>query len=75
MNTLAHGRGQWLHMTLGGTRDGKVLAYKLDVTQDSGAYPGVGAFMPALTAMLATGVYHIHRVEIEAARWSRTRRR
>ena len=65
MNTLAHGRGQWLHMTLGGTKDGKVLAYKLDVTQDSGAYPGVGAFMPALTAMLATGVYHIHRVEVE----------
>ena len=65
MNTLAHGRGQWLHMTLGGTQDGKVLAYKLDVTQDSGAYPGVGAFMPALTAMLATGVYHIHRVEVE----------
>ena len=66
MNALPHGRGQWLEMTLGGTRDGKVLAYRLDVTQDAGAYPGVGAFMPALTAMLATGVYHIHRVEVEA---------
>ena len=33
---------QWLHMTLGGTRDGKVLAYKLDVTQDCGAYPASG---------------------------------
>jgi carbon-monoxide dehydrogenase large subunit len=66
MNALAHGRGQWLEMTLGGTKDGQVLAYKLDVTQDCGAYPGVGAFMPALTAMLASGVYHIHRVEIEA---------
>ena len=65
MNALAHGRGQWLEMTLGGTRDGKVLAYRLDVTQDCGAYPGVGAFMPNLTAMLATGVYHIHRVEVE----------
>ena len=65
MNALAHGRGQWLHMTLGGTKDGKVLAYKLDVTQDCGAYVGVGAFMPGLTAMLATGVYHIHRVEVE----------
>jgi aerobic carbon-monoxide dehydrogenase large subunit len=65
MNALAHGRGQWLEMTIGGTRDGKVLAYRLDVTQDCGAYPGVGAFMPNLTAMLATGVYHIHRVEVE----------
>ena len=31
MIALAHGRGQWLEMTLGGTRDGKVLAYRLDV--------------------------------------------
>ena len=28
MIALPHGRGQWLELTLGGTRDGKVLAYR-----------------------------------------------
>ena len=31
MIALPHGRGQRLELTLGGTRDGKVLAYRLDV--------------------------------------------
>ena len=42
-----------LRLTLGGTRDGKVLAYRLDVLQDAGAYPTVGAFLPNLTATLS----------------------
>ncbi len=65
MIALPHGRGQVLEFTLGGTRDGEVLAYRLDITQDAGAYPGIGAFIPNLTAMLASGVYAIPHVEVE----------
>ena len=40
MVALVHGRAQRLDFTIGGTRDGKVLAYRLDSLQDSGAYAG-----------------------------------
>ena len=65
MISLPHGRGQTLEFTLGGTREGKLLAYRLDITQDAGAYPGIGAFIPNLTGFLASGVYAIPHVEIE----------
>ena len=65
MVALPHGRGQVLELTLGGTRDGTVLAYRIDVTQDAGAYPGVGAFLPNLTGLLSSGVYAIPRIEVE----------
>ena len=65
MIALPHGRGQRLELTLGGKRDGKVLAYRVDITQDAGAYPGVGAFLPNLTGMLSSGVYAIPRIEVE----------
>ncbi len=65
MTTLPHGRGQQLELALGGTRDGKLLAYRMDILQDAGAYPGVTAFLPNLTALLASGVYAIPRIEVD----------
>jgi len=65
MVALPHGRAQHVDYTIGGTRDGKVLAYRLDVLQDSGAYPVLGAFLPNLTALMASGVYAIPRIEFE----------
>ena len=65
MVALSHGRALRLDYTLGGTRDGKVLAYRLDVLQDCGAYPALGAFLPNLTALMASGVYAIPRIEFE----------
>lgn len=65
MIALAHGRGQHFELALGGTRDGTLLAYRLDVIQDAGAYPGVGAFLPNLTGLLASGVYAIPRIEVD----------
>jgi len=65
MVALPHGRGQRLELALGGMRDGKVLAYRFDILQDAGAYPGVGAFLPNLTGLLASGVYAIPRIEVE----------
>jgi carbon-monoxide dehydrogenase large subunit len=65
MVTLPHGRGVRMEATLGGTRDGKFLAYRLDILADSGAYPGVGAYLPNLTGLLASGVYAIPRIEVD----------
>ena len=43
---LGHGRGQVQDVTIGGTSDGRILAYRIDVLQDSGAYPAIGAVLP-----------------------------
>ncbi|HEV7134949.1 MAG TPA: xanthine dehydrogenase family protein molybdopterin-binding subunit [Gaiellaceae bacterium] len=65
MVALPHGRAQRLDFTIGGTRDGKVLAYRLDSLQDAGAYPSLGAFLPNLTALMSSGVYAIPKIEFE----------
>jgi carbon-monoxide dehydrogenase large subunit len=64
MVSLAHGRAQWMDFTLGGTKDGTLLAYRLELLQDGGAYPMIGCFLPNLTALLSSGVYAIPRIEI-----------
>jgi aerobic carbon-monoxide dehydrogenase large subunit len=62
MVALGHGRGQLQTVKMGGTRDGKVLAYRLEVVQDGGAYPAIGAVLPFLTGMMAPGTYAIPSV-------------
>ncbi len=62
---LLHGRAQRLEVTLGGTRDGKLLAYRLQVLADAGAYPILGAYLPNLTALMASEVYAIPKVEVK----------
>jgi aerobic carbon-monoxide dehydrogenase large subunit len=59
MIAMAHGRGQVQHVRLGGTRDGRITAYQLDVVQDAGAYPVLGARLPAMTMLMTTGAYDI----------------
>jgi aerobic carbon-monoxide dehydrogenase large subunit len=65
MVAMHHGRGQILDFTIGGSRDGEVLAYRLTILQDVGAYPGLGALLPHLTAMMASGVYRIPKIELD----------
>ncbi len=61
---MTHGRGQQQDITIGGSRDGTVQAFRLDIVQDSGAYPRLGAtVMPGMTTLMASGVYRIPRVE------------
>lgn len=59
MQALPQGRGQRLDVKIGGTRDGQITAYQLDVVQDAGAYPLMGAYLPMMTQRMAPGVYHI----------------
>ena len=66
MVNLGHGRAQIQDVTIGGTRDGKITAYRLEVVQDSGAYPMMGAILPFMTRMMTTGVYDVTNAEFSA---------
>jgi CO/xanthine dehydrogenase Mo-binding subunit len=66
MLNLPHGRAQRLEFTLGGTRDGTLQAYRLDVLADVGAYPMLGAALPNFTALMAPEVYAIPKVQTQA---------
>jgi carbon-monoxide dehydrogenase large subunit len=57
--SMVHGRGQLQRARLGGTRDGRITAYHLDVVQDAGAYPVLGARLPVMTRLMTTGAYDI----------------
>jgi carbon-monoxide dehydrogenase large subunit len=63
---MVHGRAQQHKLTIGGTKDGTVLAYRIEILQDAGAYPKFGAFLPSLTILMAPGPYHIPRAEAVA---------
>ena len=64
MVSLGHGRAQLQYITIGGNRDGQVLAYRLEAIQDSGAFVDVGAVLaPACTRPMSSGVYAIPRIE------------
>jgi carbon-monoxide dehydrogenase large subunit len=65
MVAMHHGRAQWIDFEIGGTRQGEVRALRLKILQDAGAYPGIGAFLPNLTAMMSSGVYAIPRIEAD----------
>jgi carbon-monoxide dehydrogenase large subunit len=56
---MVHGRAQRHTIRIGGTRDGRILAYHLDIVQDCGAYPRFGPYLPELTKLMASGVYDL----------------
>jgi carbon-monoxide dehydrogenase large subunit len=66
MNGLGHGRGQVQDVRIGGTRDGRILAYAMDVVQDAGAYPRYGAVLPFMTGRMLTGTYDIPSAAMSA---------
>jgi carbon-monoxide dehydrogenase large subunit len=56
---MTQGRGQIQHIELGATREGKITGLRANVTQDAGAYPGQGGFLPHYTGMMLCGVYRV----------------
>ncbi len=60
---MTHGRAQRHAVKIGGTRDGRILTYRLQIVQDTGAYPRMGGFLPFLTSLMAAGPYDIGHVE------------
>ena len=63
---MQHGRDAILEVTIGGSKDGAIEAYRLRVIQNVGAYAGIGAFLPHLTGLMASGVYAIPKIEVLA---------
>ena len=66
LTTMPHGRAQRHRIAIGGRRDGTVLAYEIEVLQDAGAYPRLGGMLPALTCMMAPGVYDVPKLAARA---------
>jgi carbon-monoxide dehydrogenase large subunit len=64
MLALGHGRAQVQYITIGGTRDGKVLAYRLQVIQDCGGFMEMGAILaPFMTRPMSSAVYSFPKIE------------
>ena len=64
MVAMGHGRAHLQDIEIGGTRDGKVLAYRLDVLADGGSFAAIGAILPvAMTKMMAAGTYAIPKID------------
>jgi carbon-monoxide dehydrogenase large subunit len=66
LSAAQHGRAQRHVVKLGGNRDGKILAYRLDVTQDAGAFPRVGPLLATFTSLMAPAVYEIPEVQVRS---------
>ena len=66
MLAMGHGRAQRQRTRMGGTRDGRITAYRLDLLQDAGAYARAGAVLPYMTRLMAGGVYDIANVQFES---------
>jgi carbon-monoxide dehydrogenase large subunit len=65
MVAMHHGRAQWIDFEMGGSGEGEIRALRLKILQDAGAYPGIGAFLANLTALMSSGVYAIPKIEID----------
>lgn len=63
---MPQGRGQVQYAKLGGTRDGVITAYQLDVVQDAGSHPIIGAVLAGMTKRMLTGTYDITNVGFTA---------
>jgi carbon-monoxide dehydrogenase large subunit len=62
---MTHGRAQRHDITIGGGADGRIAAYRVEIIQDTGAYPRMGGFLPGLTSLMALGPYDIAHVETD----------
>jgi aerobic carbon-monoxide dehydrogenase large subunit len=60
---MTHGRAQRQIVKMGGTSGGRILAYRLEIVQDTGAYPRMSGFLPFFTSLMAAGPYEIGHVE------------
>lgn len=63
LKAMTHGRAQTHDVEIGATRDGRITGLRVMATQDAGAYPVYGAYMPNFTQRMASGPYDIPRIE------------
>jgi carbon-monoxide dehydrogenase large subunit len=67
MKALPHSRGQIQYVELGCRRDGTFTGLRVRLVGDAGAYPTVGAFLPAGTKRMAQGTYRFDEIGFDVA--------
>ena len=67
MLALAHSRGQVQYVELGCTNDGTFTGLRVRLVGDGGAYPGLGAFLPAGTRRMSNGTYAFRGIQFDVA--------
>ena len=63
--SLPHSRGQIQYAELGCRRDGTFTGLRVRLVGDGGAYPGVGAFLPAGTKRMSNGTYRFPAIQFD----------
>jgi aerobic carbon-monoxide dehydrogenase large subunit len=64
---LPHSRGQVQYAELAVDAAGTFRALRVRLLGDAGAYPGIGAFLPAGTKRMANGVYDFGAIQFDVA--------
>ncbi len=67
MVALAHSRAQVQYVELGCTADGTFTGLRVHLVGDGGAYPGLGAFLPAGTRRMSNGTYSFPAIQFDIA--------
>ena len=67
MATLSHSRAQIQYAELGCKRDGTFTGLRVHLVGDAGAYPGIGAFLPAGTRRMSNGTYRFPAIQFDVA--------
>ena len=67
MVALSHSRGQIQYVELGCKRDGTFTGLRVRLVGDGGAYPGIGAYLPAGTRRMSNGTYRFTGIQFDLA--------
>jgi carbon-monoxide dehydrogenase large subunit len=67
MVSLAHSRAQIQYVELGCKHDGTFTGLRVRLVGDGGAYPGLGAFLPAGTRRMSNGTYRFPAIQFDVA--------
>lgn len=65
MVSLPHSRGQVQYAELVCRRDGTFESLRVHLLGDAGAYPSIGAFLPAGTKRMSNGIYRFGQIQFD----------
>ncbi|MDE0846016.1 MAG: xanthine dehydrogenase family protein molybdopterin-binding subunit [Actinomycetota bacterium] len=66
MVAMGHGRAMVMNAEMGVKNDGTIIGLRARILAETGAYPGIGAFLPVLTQTLSQAVYNIPTIHFQA---------
>ncbi|HUC33616.1 MAG TPA: molybdopterin cofactor-binding domain-containing protein, partial [Ilumatobacteraceae bacterium] len=67
MVALSHSRAQVQYVELGCRNDGTFTGLRVRLVGDGGAYPGLGAYLPAGTKRMSNGIYRFPAIRFDLA--------